>query len=177
MIVSCNGEWKCIYEAKGYGASWPKWLLSFEDVDWVPVNVPRLSFLHFVLQITKHDAEHVCAQEQLQRQQSFHLKLKFDRAENFLKGTYQMLRPASFPPVQSVKTTTQTEARLMRSSKDCIKVLLQDEIILHRNREISYGDSQCELLDQKGKVVSLIHTSGVVPIHGCLKTRIVCNDA
>ena len=163
-----KGEWKCICEAKGYGASWPKWLLSFEDVDWVPDNVPRISFLHFVMQITMHDAEHVCAQEQLQRQQSFHLKLKFDRTENFMKNTYKMLRPASFPPVQSVQTTLQTEAKLMRSSKDCIKVLLQDEIILHRDREIRYGDSQCELLDQKGKVVSLIHTSGVVPVQGCL---------
>ena len=163
-----KSEWQCICNAKGYGASWPKWLLSFEDVEWVPTNVPQVSFVHFVLQITKHDAEHMCAQEQLQRQHSFHLKLKFDRAENYMKNTYKMLRPASFPPVQSVKTTQQTMATLMRSSKDCIKVLLQDKIILHRDREIKFGASTCELLDQKGNVVSLIHTFGMIPTQGCL---------
>jgi len=163
-----KSEWSCICNAKGYGASWPKWLLSFDDVDWVPCNVPQISFLHFVTQITKHDAESVCAQEQVQRQNSFHLKLRFDRTENFLKNTYKMLRPASFPPVQSVQTVNETKATLMRSTKGCIKVLLENEIIFHRDREIKFGNSLCELLDQKGKVVSLIHTSGKIPTYGCI---------
>ena len=168
QFLQWKGEWQCICNAKGYGSSWPKWILSFDDVEWVPFNVPTQSFVHFVLQITRHDAEHVCAQEQIQRQQSFHLKLKFDRTENFLKGTYKMLRPASFPPVQSVQTKRETQAKLMRSSKDCIKVLLEEEIPLDRSREIIFGDSTCELLDQRGKVVTLIHSCGRVPTCGCL---------
>ena len=168
QYVQWKSEWLCICNAKGYGSSWPKWILSFDDVDWIPSNVPKPSFVHFVLQLTRHDAEHVCAQEQLHRQHSFHLKLKFDRTENFLKGTYKMLKPASFPPVQSVQSKKETTAKLMRSSKDCIKVLLEKEIPLNRSREIIFGDSTCELLDQKGRVVTLIHSSGIVPTRGNL---------
>ena len=50
-----------------------------------------------------------------------------------------MLRPASFPPVQSVQTVNETKATLMRSTKGCIKVLLENEIIFHRDREIKFG--------------------------------------
>ena len=168
QFLQWKGEWQCICQARGYGVSWTKWILAFEDVEWVPTSVPSESFVHFVLQITKHDAEHVCAQEQLQRQHSFHLKMKFDRTENFLKNTYKMLKPASFPPVQSVQTQKETHAKLMRSPKDCIKVLMDDEIPLNQSREINFGDSICELLNQNGRVVSLLHTSGNVPVCGKL---------
>lgn len=87
-----KGEWQTILGARGYGNSWQKWILGFDAVPCVPTNVPQKNFVYDALQITRHDCNIAARREQQLRQESYHLKMAFDRSDNFLRGTYRILK-------------------------------------------------------------------------------------
>ena len=164
-----KGEWQTILGARGYGNSWQKWILGFDAVPCVPTNVPQKNFVYDALQITRHDCNIAARREQQLRQESYHLKMAFDRSDNFLRGTYRILKGHGMPPVKNVTVTKKCNAVLCRSSHGRLVVkMTQDKIDLHPNREIHFGECVAELLEQKGNIAILHHTTGRVPTHGIL---------
>ena len=161
-----RSEWDCIRKAQGYGKSWERWIVGFEPVPFIPENLPDLEILFNVLQVTQVDCEHMCNQEHIARQQAFSLRLKFDRSDNYAKNTYKILKPNALPPVSSVETTVSSKAVLLRSSRGVINIKLMKLIDLHKDREIKFGNSVCELIEQKGLCVRLKHTFGYIPNEG-----------
>ena len=163
-FLQWRSEWHAILYAKGYGSGWDRWLLAFEPITFVPQILPLLEWLSSAIQITRHDAEAFCQQEQEIKKKQFRLKLQFDRQDNYLKSTYRMLKLSPHPPVTSVETTISTFASLNRSKQGCISLTLDDpNVKFSRDREIRFGDSVCELLEQNDKRVKVLHTAGKVP--------------
>ena len=65
--------WQAIRQAQGYGRSWDRWILQFEAVTVVPVELPSFDYLYTVRQITQYDADLYSHQEaKLQRQSQKH---------------------------------------------------------------------------------------------------------
>ena len=171
LYLQWKSEWDCIRSAHGYGRSWERWLLGFEPISFVPHNLPTVEFLYNALQITQVDCEHVCNQEHLARQHAFNLRMQFDRQDNFAKNTYKILKPRTFPPVSSVETVASAKAVLLRSSHGMISVRLDRFILLHKDREIRFGNALCELVSQNDLKVRLKHTVGYIPKEGCLSQK------
>ena len=162
-------EWHAILGARGYGNSWQRWILGFESIPCVPTVVPKKDFVYDALQITRHDCEIAAKKEQQLRQDSYHLKMAFDRTDNFLRGTYRILKDLDMPPVNNVTVTKKCNACLCRSSHGRLVVRIAQGVInLHPNREIHFGDCVAELIEQKGDIVILHHTMGHVPTQGIL---------
>ena len=163
-FLQWRNEWQAIIKAKGYGSGWDRWLLAFEPIAYIPQVLPTRDWLFSALQITKHDADATCQQEQEIRKKQFKLKLHFDRQDNYMKGTYKMLKMAPYPPVNSVETIRSTYASLNRSKKGCISLTLDDpNVKFTREREICFGESRCELLEQNGNKLKVLHIAGALP--------------
>jgi len=60
-------EWKKIRLAKGYGHCWQNWILSFEAVPYLNMQLPTVGTLDLVTQITQLDCNHTCMEESRQR--------------------------------------------------------------------------------------------------------------
>ena len=170
QYLQWRSEWDRIQQAHGYGKTWCHWILGFENIVAVPWNLPSVDFLLTVLQITKHDCEHTCVQEQSLRCQAYKQTLHFDRTENYLRNTYKICKDKPHPPVSSVEATTETDVVLIRSKKDRIQLrIVGEQVVFSQERELRLGSSILELVQQKENVVTVKHASGYVPTKGRLK--------
>ena len=169
-FLQWKNEWLVIRQAKGYGKSWETWILAYEAIGAIPSLVPDLEFLHDVLQITRHDCEATCKLEEKRRRDAIQLKVKFDRSDNYLRNTYAVLRESNFSSITHAQIAKETEAVLCRSQAGKIHVRIVGELIhFSRERELYFGDCIMELLTQKDRMLTLVHTSGKVPEHAKIK--------
>ena len=167
-----KSEWLSIQNAVGYGKSWIAWIVTFEAIDYAPLTLPTCEWLHCALQLTRHDCEHTCQQESIIRQQQFHLKLAFDRTDNYMRNTYKLIKPKSLPPVMSVEHETASMATLRRSQKGCVVLQLEDpEVCFSKDRDLSFGASVCQLLQQDGQIIRVRHLSGEIPSRAYVKQQ------
>ena len=172
LYLQWKGEWNKIQHAKGYGDSWCHWILGFEHIVEVPWNVPSVQFLSTVLQITQHDCEHTCVQEQNIRCQAYKQTLQFDRADNYLRNTYKIIKEKPNPPVTSVESSITAEVTLIRSKKNRIQFKILGKLVeFSKDRELRLGDSILELVCQKNDIVTVVHKAGYVPTKGFLKQK------
>ena len=172
QYLQWKSEWDKIQQAHGYGKTWCHWILGFENITEVPWNLPTIDFLSTVLQITRHDCEHTCVQEQNLRCQAYKQTLHFDRTENYLRNTYKICREKPHPPVSSVESSKETDVVLIRSRKDRIQFrIVGEQVIFSNERELRLGNSTLELVCQKGDIVTVKHTSGYLPIKGKLSQK------
>ena len=73
-------EWQAILRAQGYGRSWSAWLLSFDFIHYVPVDIPDIPWLTLALQITRFDADAFARQEQILRKNHRKRSIAFAKA-------------------------------------------------------------------------------------------------
>ena len=172
LYLQWKGEWNKIQHAKGYGDSWCHWILGFDHIVEVPWNVPSVQFLSTVLQITQHDCEHTCVQEQNLRCQAYKQTLQFDRTDNYLRNTYKIIKEKPNPPVTSVESSITAEVTLVRSKKNRIQFKILGKLVeFSKDRELRLGDSILELVCQKNDIVTVVHKAGYVPTKGFLKQK------
>ena len=68
-----------------------------------------------------------------------------------------------------MESTRSTFASLNRSKKGCISLTLDDpNVKFTREREINFGESKCELLEQNGNKLKVLHIAGVLPSRACI---------
>lgn len=99
--------------------------------------------------------------EQQLRQDSYHLKMAFDRDDNFLRSTYRILKDHEMPAVKNVTVTKKCNAKLCRSSHGRLVVkITQGSIDLHSSLPKSLAENEHK--DSRKKFRDELHepTSG-----------------
>lgn len=56
-VQQLQHEWDAIIRAQGYGNTWTAWLLSFDFIPYIPIDLPDLEWLALALQVTRFDAD------------------------------------------------------------------------------------------------------------------------
>ena len=173
LYLQWKGEWKKIQYANGYKHSWCHWILGFENIPEVPWNLPSVDFLSTVLQITQHDCEHTCVAEQNIRRQAYQQTLQFDRAENYLRNTYKLIKDKPNPPVRSVESYIEADVVLIRTRKKehTQFKIVGSQVSFTHERELRLGDSVFELVHQNNDIVTVSHKLGYVPTQGKLRQK------
>lgn len=63
LVQQLQHEWNTIKQAQGFGRSWAAWILSFEFVTHIPVNIPTAEWLQEALQLTRFESDAYARQE------------------------------------------------------------------------------------------------------------------
>ena len=108
-------EWRKILDAKGYGSSWWKWILSFEAMPVLSCVLPSIEDLHMAEQITEHDCNHACRAESKFRADVSKHHLHIDQHDDFCKTSYRLVRAKHVESLTEVPVVWKLNASLMRS--------------------------------------------------------------
>ena len=178
-LQDAKREWAKILSAKGYGNSWKSWILGFEAVGYLPLDLPDMDILNLVEQITEHDCVHACFSETKFRSDRFKAMMEIDQTEDFCKTTYRILRAKKTETLSEVPVTWEVEASLLRSKPGATALKMDRHKIIPRFARLTFGDIDIELVQQDGCKVFFKPKAGSVPSRGLLKvmyTAVTANE-
>ena len=161
-------EWSAILKAKGYGASWGKWILSFEAMPFVSLDLPEIHDLHMAEQITEHDCVHACRAEAKARSDRFKSHLVIDQNDDFCKTSYKLVRAKQAETLSEVPVCWTFNANLLRSRIGRTALLVQKHRSIPEHAKLKFGDADIEFLEQDGPRVFFRHLGGPLPVSGVL---------
>lgn len=138
--LNMQKEWDCIRKAQGYGVSWERWVLGFEAVPFLPLEVPSISLLHNLVQLTKHDAEISFRQEEKNRRLANRHMIQIDQKENNGSLVFKAMRDPEHKIITGMPCACATSTRLLRLSKGKIRLLLSTDLQF-RPGPATYGDT------------------------------------
>ena len=134
-------EWNKIKIARGYGNRWDHWIISFELIPYVPVDIPDFALVELMCEITQFDCDYHCKNESAQRQQLFQHKIRIDHDHNFGKLTYKLMKAKQGSSLTEVPVQTESNGKLLRSQKGLIRIIIDPDLPLQPGSNISFGDT------------------------------------
>ena len=169
--AAARKEWKAILSAKGYGNRWSNWILAFEAVGFLPMDLPDMDTLDIVTQITEHDCNCACMEESRCRRDRFRAAIQFDQEHDFSKLCYRIVKTKKAPLLCDVPVVRTVKAKLLRSSVGSTALLLEDDIDIPRHSSLSFNDAVLEFCGQQGRKIFFRHLSGKMEACGTLQVK------
>lgn len=167
-LLAARTEWKKILEAKGYGHSWRRWILSFEAMPIISLDLPSMDDLNMAEQITEHDCIHACRAENKFRADVVKQHLHIDQNDDFCKTSYRLVRAKHAESLNEVPVVWKLRARLLRSCVGSTALMLEDVRNIPRFARLRFGEAELEFISQKENKVFFRHTCGSLPVQGLL---------
>ena len=171
----CN-EWLRILNAAGYGRAWYRWILSFEAVGLVPVELPSSDQLQTFISITKIDADTACHQESQTRACVFKYSISLDNSEGFGKTTYALMKDSSNAKLTEVPHTLSVYATLCRAGKGVLRLHIDDKRDFRTNHTAKFGNATISILHQDQNVLTIRVVDGVIPSRAIVSQQIVATS-
>ena len=168
-LAAAKDEWKKILSAQGYGSSWKNWILSYEAVSCLPVNLPDIDDLHLMEQITEHDCIHACRMEAKFRTDCFRCRMSVDQSDDFCKTSYSLVRAKHTETLSEVPVTWNIPAKLLRSRVGRTALRLDYHRLIPKYATLNFGDAKLEMVDQEGDKIFFRHIEGILPVSGTLQ--------
>ena len=168
-LEDAKREWTKILSAKGYGNSWRSWILGFEAVEYLPLDLPDMDILNLVEQITEHDCVHACFSETKFRADRFKAMMEIDQTEDFCKTTYKILRAKRTETLSEVPVVWEVEASLLRSKPGATLLKLDSYRFIPSFARLKFGGIDVELVQQDGCKIFFKSTGGAIPSRGMLQ--------
>ena len=167
-LEDARKEWKAILNAKGYGTSWRKWILSFEAMPCLSMDLPELDVILMADQITEHDCVHACRAEAKARSDKFKCHLIIDQKDDFCKTSYKLVRAKQADTLSEVPVQWNIQAKLLRSRVGNTAILLETHKDIPGHAQLKFGEAELQFLAQDGKKIFFRHLDGVLPPFGNL---------
>ena len=145
-LSDAKKEWKKILMAKGYGSSWKSWILGFEAVGYLPLELPDIEILNLVEQITEHDCVHACFAETKFRSDRFKAMMEIDQQHDFCKTTYKILKAKKTETLAEVPVTWETDASLLRSKHGATGLNMDLYKEIPSFASLRFGDADIQML-------------------------------
>ena len=178
-VADLQLEWDKIRRAQGYGKSWEHWILGFEALPYLPIQLPELDILDTAIAITRIDCDYCCKHEYTLRQKSFKYRMKLDKDQDFSKLTHKLMKDVKTPFLQEIPAQHCATATLCRSVKGLSRIKIQADNIptFTLNAKATFGDAEILLLQQDRCDITFQHVAGKVPTKGLLCQKYVaCSD-
>ena len=156
-------EWNAIRHAKGYGKSWVRWILGFECVHCINLEIPTIDDLQVLAQLTKHDCNIECANEVKHRNQFNQRRFQIDFKESSGKMTYRRIKQHHTKTLNSVPVITQTQAVLCRAQKGITKIVIKEDKSFQQNHNAKFGEAVVQILKQHGRTIHIKVLQGTLP--------------
>ena len=156
-------EWNKIKTARGYGNRWDHWIISFELIPYVPVDIPDFALVGLMCEITQFDCDYHCKNESAQRQQLFQHKIRIDHDHNFGKLTYKLMKAKQGSSLTEVPVQTESHGKLLRSQKGQTRIIIDPDLPLQPGSNISFGDIKALVSSKEHNVLTLQKVEGVLP--------------
>eukprot|EP00435_Cladocopium_sp_Y103_P066489 s149_g28.t1 len=166
-------EWNVIREAKGFGSRWSSWILAYELVPFVPLNVPDMQLLDVCVDITEMYCHLTCQQEARNRYHSFRQRIRVDHDDGFLSLSYKIVRGQTSPPLTEVPFETSATATLLRSRKGSMSLRLSQDMKFQVGSLAHFGDAQIKIHRQVGRTVFFSSTAHNIPAQANLVQKSV----
>ena len=147
-LLAVQREWDSIPSAKGYGNKWSNWILAFEVVAYLPLNVPDIDTLDSVTQITELDCNSACYDEARCRRDRFRATIQFDHEHDFSKLSYKIVKAKKTPQLQDVPVERQIHAKLLRSVKGSAALLMDSKLDIPQHAKLLFNEAELEFLGQ-----------------------------
>ena len=168
--------WQAIRQAQGYGRSWDRWILQFEAVTAVPVELPTFDYLYTVRQITQYDADLYSQQEaKLQRQSQKH-GLDLDVQYKSSSQYYKRLKAQDVKLLPGFPTQLRTPATVCRAPKGPLHLIIHQPITLRLFAAARFGSALLRILDQQEHHVFCQILEGSVPTYADLTQEVYAFD-
>ena len=156
-------EWHAIRKACGYGNRWDNWILSFDLIPFIPDVVPEYCYLELMGQITQFDCDSSCQFETHQRRANFRSQISIDNKDNFGKMTYRLIKAKPNISLDEVPYQLRTAAKLLRSTKGCLQVKIENFVHIQPGSHAYFGDAMIRVTEQSDCVLTFQVINGKVP--------------
>ena len=104
LVQQLLNEWLAISRAKGYGSSFAQWVLSWDFVQFWPVDFPSEPWLHDLLQLLQYDCQALAAHVASQRSNYRKASIQADIEVGFSRQGFQALKPKPRPPFTAMSS-------------------------------------------------------------------------
>ena len=158
--------WQAIRRANGYGHSWVHWLLQFDAITCVTVDLPSFDLLYCVRQITQYDADLYCTQEAKLRRQSMKHGLELDIQHRSGSEYYKRLKANEVRVLPGFPVHTCAQATIRRTSKGPVTLLIHQPVQFRLFAAARFGTATLRIMEQHDNHLSCQVLQGVVPSHG-----------
>ena len=162
-------EWWQIKKAQGYPGLWGKWIMNFECVHSITIDLPSYDDLYVLAQITEHDCNIACKDEAIQRKANFKRAIQLDLSEGSGKMVYSMVRDKHIKTLQEVPFEIQCQGNLTRLVKGQIKIQLQADVMFSQQCYATFGEQEVFIVSQHGRVITVTTQQGPLKAHSVLK--------
>ena len=167
--IQLQKAWDAIRKAQGFGHRWDHWILGFEPITFVPLNVPCFEDLELMMTITKMDCESSCWLEYYNRKKRYDHKIQIDAQDNFSRFSYSIVKGHSTQALHEVPIEHQCEAVLLRGSKGKSCIRLMEKKHFRINEEASFGNAKIVITSQTEQVIHFRVIEGAVPAKALLQ--------
>lgn len=164
-------EWTVIRRAQGYGRSWETWLLSFECIPFVPVELPSLEWLSDAVQITRFDADAFARQEASLRKHHKKHCIAFAQSHTNNAGAYRFIKRKEQRFLNDFPVDKSTHATLCRARHNSPKLKMHPPIHLPIGAKILFGTCTATVQSLTTPFVTLHNVEGILPGQGELHFR------
>ena len=168
-LCDASQEWKKILNAKGYGNSWQNWILSFEVVTTISLQLPSIEQLEILIEVTKHDCNHSCFEESRQRADAFKCKLQIDQEHDFSRMTYKIVKAKESLTLNEVPVTRQANYKLLRCQGGNTCLRLDRDVQVPKHAKTFLDEVEIEVLQQQGNKIFFRVLTGTVSASGTFK--------
>lgn len=162
-------EWWQIKKAQGYPGLWGKWILSFECVHSIAIDLPLYDDLYVLAQITEHDCNIACKDEAIQRKANFKRAIQLDMSEGSGKMVYSMVRDKHVKTIQEIPYEIQCQGTLTRLVKGHIKIQLHSDVKFFQGNFATFGEKEVFIVSQHGRAVTIQTQNGPLQANSVLK--------
>ena len=162
-------EWKCILNACGYGSKWKNWILGFEMIPAIPLNLPDVEVLEAVTQITQLDCDHACKSEAKMRADAFKNRIQVDIQHDFSKLTYKIIRAKETDRIREVPVKKCFNAVLLRSKVGGTCLRIDTDFQIPKFAKLRLGEAKLEFLKQCDRKIFFRHIDGCLDSQGVLE--------
>ena len=168
--------WQAIRQAQGYGRSWDRWILQFEAVTAVPVELPTFDYLYTVRQITQYDADLYSQQEaKLQRQSQKH-GLDLDVQYKSSSQYYKRLKAQDVKLLPGFPIQLRTPATVCRTQKGPLHLIIHQPNTFRLFAAARFGSALLRILDQQEHHVTCQILEGSAPTYADLTQEVYAFD-
>ena len=157
--------WQAICKANGYGRSWIHWLLQFEAIPAVSVDLPTFDQLYSVRQITQYDADLYCQQEakfrRLSHKHGIDLDIKHKSGSHF----YKRLKDHETKILPGFPVAIQAQATLLRNTKGPVRLVIHQPVTFRLFAAVKFGTATLRILAQQDNYLTCQLLDGILPAH------------
>ena len=168
MRRQLSQEWFVIRKARGFGSRWSAWILSYEDVACMPLDLPTFDAIDLFVDITEMYANLVCRQEARARYHSFRQRIKVDQEHGFLSLSYKIVKMNTSPILTEVPFEVQRSAVLLRARKGSMALKINDPAPFVVNKSALYDGHPICIVKCDGLKVYFTSQSQNLPAEGSL---------